>query len=453
MLMSSSLKKGNVELRHQKLNQEQHRENIVMAILLHEYPFQFVEHEGTRNMISYLNPDVKHVTRNTIKADVLKFYRREKKKLLDILQLVPGRISLTSDLWASITTDGYISLTAHFVDKDWMLQKRILNFHYMPTPHTGFAISEMISSLLNEWNLEKKLFSITLDNASSNDSFVDFVKSQLCIRNGLLLNGEFFHVRCCAHILNLIVQDGLKEIDSGIYKIRESVKFMKGSQSRKKKFHDCAQQMGINCKKGLRQDVSTRWNSTYLMLESALHYRDAFIHLSLSDSNYLHCPTLEEWNQIENMVKFLKVFYDVTNIFSGTLYPTSNLFFLGMWRIQCILQEEAKNPILFRSSSLSKMQSKFDKYWGAFSAILAIAVILDPRYKMDIVEFAFMKLYGDDEGNSKVNNIREKLQKLFGEYCNIDLQNQGSSYTIQTTQDQVIEGDPNDPLMVSTYES
>jgi len=81
------------------------------------------------------------------------------------------------------------------------------------------------------------------------------------------------------------------------------------------------------------------------------------------------------------------------------------------------------------------MQLKFDKYWGAFSAILAIAVILDPRYKMDIVEFAFMKLYGDDEGNNKVNNIREKLQKLFGEYCNIDLQNQGSSSTIQTTQD------------------
>ena len=79
-----------------------------MVTLLYEYLFQFVEHEGTINMLSYLNPNVKHATRNTIKADVLKLYRREKIEVFDILQLVPGRVSLTSDLWTSITTDSYI---------------------------------------------------------------------------------------------------------------------------------------------------------------------------------------------------------------------------------------------------------------------------------------------------------------------------------------------------------
>lgn len=37
---------------------------------------------------------------------------------------------LTSDLWTSIATDGYIYLTAHFVDSNWTLHKRILIFFH-----------------------------------------------------------------------------------------------------------------------------------------------------------------------------------------------------------------------------------------------------------------------------------------------------------------------------------
>jgi hypothetical protein len=41
---------------------------------------------------------------------------------------------------------------------------------------------------------------------------------------------------CCAHILNLIVQDGLKEITDAIQKIRDNVKYFRGSQVRKQNF-------------------------------------------------------------------------------------------------------------------------------------------------------------------------------------------------------------------------
>lgn len=41
------------------------------------------------------------------------------------------------------------------------------------------------------------------------------------------------YIRCCAHIINLIMQDGLKAIDVVVYKIRESTKYVRGSQVRK----------------------------------------------------------------------------------------------------------------------------------------------------------------------------------------------------------------------------
>ena len=128
-------------------------------------------------------------------------YQMEKSKLLDLLQYVPSRIALTSDCWTSLTTDGYISLTAHFVDKSCHLQKRVLAFTCMPPPHTGAALAEKVCGLLKEWGIDKKIMSITLDNASNNDSMVDGLKFDL----DLMSNGDYFHVRCCAHIHNLIV--------------------------------------------------------------------------------------------------------------------------------------------------------------------------------------------------------------------------------------------------------
>ena len=44
----------------------------------------------------------------------------------------------------------------------------------------------------------------------------------------------------------------------------------------------------------LRLDGSTRWNSTYMMLESAIKYCRAFNSLTFNDRSYALCPTNEE---------------------------------------------------------------------------------------------------------------------------------------------------------------
>jgi len=45
----------------------------------------------------------------------------------------------------------------------------------------------------------------------------------------LLCNGDHFHACCCAHILNLIVKEGSKDVDDVVSKVRECVKCCKGS--------------------------------------------------------------------------------------------------------------------------------------------------------------------------------------------------------------------------------
>lgn len=179
-----------------KFSQEKFRELLNNAIIKHDLPFSFVDYEGIRDIFNYLNPEVKNISRNTAKVDVLRMHSIEAKRLSVMLADCPGRICLTSDLWTSIATDGYISVTAHFIDNDWKLHKRILNFSYMPPPYNGIALSDKIYKLLCSWGIEKKVFSLTLDNASANDVAIGFLRSQLSLSNALTCDGEYFHIRC-----------------------------------------------------------------------------------------------------------------------------------------------------------------------------------------------------------------------------------------------------------------
>ncbi|CAH1445030.1 unnamed protein product [Lactuca virosa] len=228
------------------------------------------------------------------------------------------------------------------------------------------------------------------------------------IEGALRSNGDYFHIRCCAHVLNLVVQDGLKAIDEGIVKVRESIKYVKGSQARRKKFIDCVKYVNLNPKTGLRQDVPTRWNATYLMIKSALFYRHAFFHLALSDSNYLDCPSHDEWGKLEKIFRFLEVFYEVTCIFSGNKYSTSNLYFPFVSMVEKILKEEMVSSDKFMKEMASKMYEKFSKYWSEYSVILAMAAVLDPCYKIQYIEFIYKKNYTEANIGDSRKVVQEK---------------------------------------------
>ena len=182
---------------------------------------------------------------NTARADVYRLYESERETLKRELASLPGRVSFTSDLWTSVKREGYMCVTAHYIDRNWKLNSKILTFCALPPPHTGMNVAIQLLDSLKEWGVHKKVFSVTLDNATSNDSMQDIVKSQLNLDDALLCGGEFFHVRCAAHILNLIVQDGLKVIGDSLHKVRESVKYVLSSETRDAKLKNLREKLSI----------------------------------------------------------------------------------------------------------------------------------------------------------------------------------------------------------------
>ncbi|XP_068501166.1 zinc finger BED domain-containing protein DAYSLEEPER-like [Phaseolus vulgaris] len=58
---------------------------------------------------------------------------------------------------------------------------------------------------------------------------------------------------------------------------------------------------------------------------------------------------------------------------------------------------------------------KFQKYWDEYSVVLAFGAILDPRMKLETLSFCFEKI-DSLTWELKLENIKQKLYKLFAEY-------------------------------------
>ncbi|CAO2041952.1 unnamed protein product [Urochloa humidicola] len=318
---------GSVALTNYKVNLDTVRTKVALFLLGGAHPFTVVEEHGYRSMMSSACPQFKQVSRHTIRRDIMAMFESERKEIIESLSNSPGRVSFTSDNWKSDCQKyNYICITGHYIDDKWKLHKRIIWFKKLNPPLDGVSIADEVHLCFREWKVDSKIMCMTLDNASYNDKMITTLQTRLLSKDVLPLWGTFFQVRCCAHILNLVVQAGLKLIDESVDKLRDGIQYIKASYSRMVSFYDNAVKLfQLEAKRKLHVDMPVRWNSTYKMIETALYFQQALEHLSDRDStfksNFYPSPT--EWERLTAMKNFLKVFYDATCIFSGTKYPTA----------------------------------------------------------------------------------------------------------------------------------
>ncbi|KAF8114458.1 hypothetical protein N665_0037s0034 [Sinapis alba] len=240
------------------------RRSVNEMIILSALLFAFVESEGFMCFCLNVLPMYTVHCRRTATKDIFARFVFKKQ-----------RVSLTTDIWVAPTNSvSYMVVTSRWIDANWVLQKMILSFKPV-TDHKEDTIAEHLISCLAEWGIEK-VFTVTGEAA-------------------LVKNGVYLHMRCSAHILNLM--------------------YVRSSGPRLKSF-ELRVDSGKISRGSLSMDCTTRWNSTYLMLTDL--YNEYFLELDENGLERVGPPISSSWDEVQRFVKFLRMFFNCTLVFSAS---------------------------------------------------------------------------------------------------------------------------------------
>ncbi|XP_036142128.1 uncharacterized protein LOC118645360 [Monomorium pharaonis] len=208
------------------------------------------------------------------------------------------------------------------------MQSITIGVHALSESHTAAYISTIILEICGQWGIEvNKVSVIVTDNA---ENIVKAAKDTF---------GRAKHLPCFAHTINLLAHDVL------------------GTHSLKKLQYERGKTEGSALR--LIQDVSTRWNSTYISLMRFCQLSDEIGITLLKHSDSPNMLTRAELNEVKVICKLLAPLYK--RIASIEVYE------------ETIIAKKIKDHLLLQ----------FGIRFGNVERVrpLALATILDPRFK------------------------------------------------------------------------
>ena len=168
---------------------------LVAMVTLDIQPLSVVEDTGFRKFVQALDPRYLPPSRRTMTRSLLPDVYESVRSVLSEELASVQYVALTSDLWTSRQTLGYITVTCHYIDSAWNLKSAVLATNNLVENHTASNIADELKRVTDNWHISDKVVAVTTDNGAN-------------IVAAIQLNG-WKQVFCYAHTLNLIVQHSL----------------------------------------------------------------------------------------------------------------------------------------------------------------------------------------------------------------------------------------------------
>lgn len=243
--------------------------NLIAGAML---PFDLVERKEFRDLLQKLDSRYELPSRNHFsKIAIPQLYTQMKESVMSVFKDESLKVSCTTDAWSSCTMEPYLSLTVHYINKDWKLETHCLRTIYMPESHTGENISNMLRDILREYGLQvSSVVSFTTDSGSN------MVKA--CKELGVP------RIPCFGHILHNAITSSLKKHDevSKLFSLcRQIVSTFSHSFKMKSELGRIQKDLDLPQHK-LVGDVATRWGSKFKMIERIHEQKLALSQLLLS---------------------------------------------------------------------------------------------------------------------------------------------------------------------------
>lgn len=343
---------------------------LITTIAKNFLAFNLVESPHFKRFVAELNSGYQLPCRKTVsKVLVPQFYNLTKGKVLNKIQLADA-ICLTTDGWTSVTNESFVAVTGHYLIQN-EIESNLLDCYKYTERHTAVNLCEMLQKIVIEWKISEKIVAVVTDNAAN---IVAAIKRT-----------NWKHIPCFAHTINLIVQSSLEAISIIRQKIKIIVDFFRRSPQATEKLKQMQKQLG-KPELNIKQDVVTRWNSTYDMFERVIEIKEPL--MSVIAINYPNIENLSnsDISTLEMCCEILRIFKDVTQEISSEREVTVSkvILFSSALTKYCTkyLSDHPDLPEVVRKlaeSLLSALQKRFHNV--EHNKIFAQATILDPRFK------------------------------------------------------------------------
>lgn len=345
---------------------------VMEFIALDDQPFSVVEDVGFRRLVEYIEPRYTLPSRRYF-ADVClpETYNVVATHIHELLARDIHAISFTTDIWSSdVSPTSMLSLTAQWVDKDFKLIKVVLHSQEFTGSHTATAISATFENMFDTWKIDKsQVHAVVRDNAKN--------MAKAMKDSGLTSFG------CMAHTLQLAVHEGVlsqRSISDVVAIGRKIVGHFKHSPLAYSRLQALQKtQLGVPLKR-LQQDVPTRWNSTFYMLQSLLEQKRT---LAAYSADYELPATINahQWGLVENVLTLLSPFEQLTREISASEASAADVI-PSVRALTRLLRKDVdtdRGVKTTKTTLLEAINKRFDQI--EFDPIYSIATTLDPRYK------------------------------------------------------------------------
>ncbi|PTQ43663.1 hypothetical protein MARPO_0023s0007, partial [Marchantia polymorpha] len=313
----------------------------------------------------------------TLTRSLSDHFERALLQFRSTIDSIKGAITLTLDFWSSRVMRGYMVITVRWIDEEWKLQSFVLEFCYFPPPHNQHTTSDLILSVVKDFNIWSKIKAITSDSGGEMPPAMVIVIENLNDQYSPRLE-DGFHIRCIYHVINRAVCDATHFIKKEVQMLRQILKAVCGSVAIRVKFSELAIVLGVSkCRvevPGL--DMETRWNTMFTMIDQSFQYRGVFSALCKSEE---FCDRLAnmalsdmDWRVLKSCKDFLQSVYHCTPLIYKHLLTLCEETRSGQ------LDTGFTTPIVKQAATA--MELKLLKYSANLNCQASkMALLLDPR--------------------------------------------------------------------------
>ena len=372
-------------------------------------PINLVACRGFLAFVIKLNPDYKVPCRKTVTQNLILLHEEGKKSLIELMNDAPG-VSITTDLWTSTATRGYITVTGHFIASDWKMHSNILATRALDDKHSGENIADAIINIKQEFKIQTIMGFVT-DNAGNMLTAAQ--------------HASFSRWPCFSHTLQLAVGDGIKipAIRDALAFARKLVGHFSHSATSSEALRQKRKDIGIKKPLAVVQDVCTRWNSQYLMAKRLIELRIPIFAVlwdeNITKSSVRSSLDLKDstWKILEDLIPTLEPLAEATELLTKEDAPTiSQVYVVLKWLLGTLEVNNTDSSAIkkLKQDIASGLQSRFglDKEGRLKSDripnLALTAVALDPRHKA-------LKCLSEDQRKKMTAHIENLVAETRGQ--------------------------------------